>query len=358
MQGTDSMRGQTGLYQTIREKLKEQECSLFTVLEGEHIGEKLLWCKEEAVWQSAPDGFLSDKKEMIADTNGSGIIETEGTRIFCERFSTKSRLVICGGGHVSIAVAGLGKKLGFEVTVLEDRPTFANNARRAGADEVICDNFADSMEKIKGSPETYFIIVTRGHRYDTLCLKSALGKPNAYIGMMGSRKRVALVKEKLRNDGIRRDTLEEVHTPIGLDIGAETPEEIAVAIMAEIIGVKNKKQRSFGYPEELLQVLIDTEVRREPSVLAVIVSKQGSAPRKIGTKMLVFRDGRILGTIGGGCTESDVIRKAQLMLDGISEERQIIKLDMTGTDAAEEGMVCGGVVEVYLEKRDEIWRRS
>ena len=96
------------------------------------------------------------------------------------------------------------------------------------------------------------MIVTRGHRYDTICLESVLAKKYAYVGMMGSRRRTAIVKDQLAQKGISREVLEGVHTPIGLKIGAQTPEEIAVSVMAEIIQVKNSHQKSGGYSEELL----------------------------------------------------------------------------------------------------------
>lgn len=88
-------------------------------------------------------------------------------------------LVICGGGHVSIPMITIGKILGFYVSVLEDRPLFANHARRAGADQVICDTFYEALQQIEGSADTYFVVVTRGHRYDTECLRSILKKENA-----------------------------------------------------------------------------------------------------------------------------------------------------------------------------------
>ena len=101
--------------------------------------------------------------------------------------------------------------------------------------------------KDPGRSDSWFVIVTRGHRYDRICLEQILHKTSAYVGMMGSRRRMAIVKEQLEESGIARETLDEVHTPIGLKIGAETPEEIAVSVMAEIIQVKNSRQKGGGY---------------------------------------------------------------------------------------------------------------
>lgn len=336
-----------GLYEMIDRGIQEKECMLCTVLEGGSQGEKMLFCGNERVWSSAPSGLLSSMEDELLKLPGSGMMKAGESRIFCERFGGKNQLVICGAGHVSIPVIEIGKKIGFHVTVLEDRPLFADHARAAGADEVICDNFERGLDKIEGSTGTYFVIVTRGHRYDTLCLERAVMKTNAYVGMMGSHRRVAMVKEQLAEKGIGWELLEQVHTPIGLSIGAQTPEEIAVSIMAEIIQVKNGARRSAGYAGEILDALLED---KGPSVLAVIVSRKGSAPREAGTKMLIYRDGRTVGTIGGGCMESEVIQKARLMLSGSAPERQLVRLDMTGQTAEDEGMVCGGVVEVYLER--------
>ena len=241
----------------------------------------------------------------------------------------------------------IGKMIGFSVTVLEDRPKFADNARAAGADQVLCEPFGDGLGRIPGDEDSWFVIVTRGHRYDTECLESILKKRHAYVGMMGSRRRVAIVKDQLAKNGVSRELLDSVHTPIGLKIGAETPEEIAVSVMAEIIQVKSSRGSSGGYSEEILNGLVSEDGRKK--TVATIISRKGSAPRGIGTRMLIYEDGMTVDTIGGGCIESEIIQKALLMMRSGSPEFQLCRVDLT-TDAAEdEGMVCGGVVEVMLE---------
>ncbi len=334
-------------YTQLVKALKDGEGDIWTetVLDGEHAGEKHLL-------PTCPESFSR---------------EGTGTRTFCERVGRLPRLIICGGGHVSMPIIRIGKMLGFTVTVLEDRPKFADNARAAGADTVICDTFGKGLAQIKGDSDTWFVIVTRGHRYDTECLEAVLKKPHAYAGMMGSRRRVAIVKEQLAEKGVDREQLNGVHTPIGLKIGAETPEEIAVSVMAEIIQVKNRREQGSGYSKELLLALTgETEPaaetgnaagKTEPAggkaaqkrVLATIISRKGSAPRGVGTKMLVFEDGSTVDTIGGGCVESEIIRKALLMMRTKAPKFQICAVDMTMDAAEDEGMVCGGVVEVMLE---------
>lgn len=306
-----------------------------TVLAGEHAGEKRLSC-------GAGAGAEGEQKvKALHDTESQ-------TRIYRERIGRTPKMIICGAGHVSMPIIRMGKMLGFMVTVIEDRPKFADHARAAGADQVLCEPFADGLSKIRGDSDSWFIIVTRGHRYDAECLEAILRKPYAYVGMMGSLRRVAIVKDQLEAKGVCRETLDGVHTPIGLKIGAETPEEIAVSVMAEIIQVKNAGSAKGGYSPELLDAVLDSDDSRE-KVLATIISRKGSAPRSVGTKMLIRADGTTVDTIGGGCIESEVIQKALLMMRA-EEGFRLCTVDMTADAAEDEGMVCGGVVEVMLEK--------
>lgn len=330
---------QKNFYIRLSEALNSADGDIWaeTVLRGEHAGEKYLICKAEG--ESAPGG--AEETAVPAGDKGN-------SQIFRERIGRMPRLIICGGGHVSMPIIRMGKMLGFMVTVLEDRPKFADNARAAGADTVICEPFEKGLAGIRGDSDSWFVIVTRGHRYDTLCLENILGKTHAYAGMMGSRRRVAIVKEQLAARGISRELLESVHTPIGLKIGAETPEEIAVSILAEIIQVKHSREKCGGYPSGLLSAILADDGRQK--VLATIISRKGSAPRGTGTKMLIFEDGETVDTIGGGCVESEIIQKALLMMRAGGPDFQICEADLTMDAAEDEGMVCGGVVEVMLER--------
>ena len=323
---------------------------VLTVLDGENIGEKVLTSDGSILWESQEHGFFRGFQDEIKALDDSGVIRLGGHEVFCDVLGNEKQIVICGGGHVSIPVITLGVMMGCEVTVLEDRPLFADNARRAGATKVICAPFEEGLEQVKGNADTYFVIVTRGHRYDQICLEKIARKEHAYIGMIGSRRRTTLVKQILAEKGIDKNVLDSVYTPIGLDIGAETPVEIAVAIMAEIIEVKNKKKRTCGYTKEIMQAVLNPESGSESKVMATIVKRKGSAPQGVGIKMLVLRSGTCIGTIGGGCMEANIMQIALLMASGNGPEAVICKGDMTGADAEEEGMVCGGVVSVLLER--------
>ena len=313
-----------------------------TVLEGEHAGEKQLLINPEKDEMKSYESILGNH------------------RIFRERIGRTPKLIICGAGHVSMPIIRMGKMLGFVVTVIEDRPKFADNARAAGADQVFCLPFQEGLADIPGDSDSWFVIVTRGHRYDTECLESILQKRYTYVGMMGSRRRTAIVKDQLEAKGISREVLDAVHTPIGLKIGAETPEEIAVSVMAEIIQVKNARSeegggKAGGYSDEMLACILGTgsngvNVRKQNKILATIISRKGSAPRGTGTKMLILEDGTTIDTIGGGCIESEIIQKALLMMRTGKPDFQICTVDMTADQAEDEGMVCGGIVEVMLER--------
>lgn len=319
-----------------------------TVIEGEAFGEKAFVSGGHIEWTEGETKFFQSHEKEISKIQENGIFEIGGVKVFCEILGRQKKMVICGGGHVSIAIIYLAKMTGFHITVLEDRPKFADNARRAEADEVICDTFEQGLAQIPGDPDTFFIIVTRGHVYDQICLEQIVKKPHAYIGMMGSRRRVAQVKRTALERGADPEVIENLHSPIGLNIGAETPEEIAVSVLGEIIEVKNKENRSSIYSEEILDEILYGEHGKK--VLATIIARQGSAPRSVGTKMLVLPDGRCIDTIGGGCVEANIVSKALLILRECTKAPQIVHVDMTGADAEEEGMVCGGKVKVLLEE--------
>lgn len=338
------------LYKIINENLQQKSNLLATVLEGEVAGTRYFWVDGELLGYTGTGEVNEELKTQITETPQIGIYEIEGQKFFIEHLKRQAHLVICGGGHVSQQVIELAGKVGFHVTVLEDRPYFADRAREAGADLVLCDAFEKSLQGIAGTPDTYFLVVTRGHRFDRACLEQILKKPYAYVGMMASRGRSALLKKQMAGDGFDRKALDEMHTPVGLSIHAETPEEIAVSIVAELIQIKNQTKKTAGYDSLLMEYLTGVKEPGQPKVLATIIARRGSAPRSIGTKMLVLGDGRIIGTIGGGCMESEVQHQCLRLLREENEKSRIVCADMTVSQAEDEGMVCGGTIDVFLEK--------
>lgn len=335
------------LFEKIVDLEHREKLILLTVTEGENRGEKALFEDERLLWESCKGGFFSKIKDDFSWRTSTGKMIIDGRSVFCDCLGREKQLVICGAGHVSAAIISMGRMLRFTVTVLEDRPYFADHARKLGADHVICDSFENGLKEIQGDEDTYFVIVTRGHRYDQICLEQIFEKKYAYVGMMGSRKRVAALKENILEKGFSREKVGELHSPIGLAIRAETPEEIAVSVMAEIIEVKNKTGREESISSEMLKVLSEKE--KQDKILATIVGRRGSAPRKVGTKMIIFSDGKTMGTIGGGCVEAEVISHALMMIRTGDRNTQIYSVDMTNESAEEEGMVCGGTIDVMLE---------
>ena len=341
-------------YDVISELNINLENRMFTVCEGVHAGEKMIVSAGETVWMSDDDGFFSLHASEALTAEDGTLTEIGGERVFAELLGNEKKMVICGAGHVSMPVIRIAKMMGFRVTAIDDRMQFVQNALDNGADEAVCSGFEEALSSIPGDPDTFFIIVTRGHLSDSECLLSIVKKPYAYIGMIGSRRKVGMVKQLLTDKGIAQEVIDSVHTPIGLDIGAETPEEIAVAIMAEIIEVKNKTRKSTGIPADIMKALLSDE--RWPAVLATIISKKGSSPRTAGTRMLVEEGGAITGTIGGGCAEATIITYASEVLRNLGDKEKhetegpvIMYVDMTGKDVAESGMICGGAIEVLLE---------
>lgn len=341
-------------YDVISELNINLENRLFTVCDGAHAGEKMIVSGGEPVWLSDENGFFSVHASDAVSLEDGTLKVIDGERVFAELLGNEKKMVICGAGHVSMPVIDIAKMMGFRVTAIDDRQQFVQNALDHGADEGICSGFEEALAGIPGDPDTFFIIVTRGHMSDSECLLNIVNKPHAYVGMIGSRRKVGLVKQMLADNGIPQDVIESVHTPIGLDIGAETPEEIAVAILAEIIEVKNRTRKGAGIPADIMKALLSEE--RGTAILATIVSKQGSSPRAAGTRMLVEEGGAITGTIGGGCAEATVMIYANEVLESLKGKEKheavspvIMHVDMTGKDVAESGMICGGAIEVLLE---------
>ena len=217
----------------------EQDYLLATVLEGEQQGRALLLRGGMPVFGGS--SLLAAHLPALQACTATGVLSVGGVPVFAERFGAGPRLVVCGGGHVAAAVVQIAKLLDLPVIALEDRREYADALRAAGADCVRCGPFAEELAKISGGAETYFIVVTRAHAYDLDCLKAILQKPAAYVGMMGSRGRAGLVRRQLLEAGADPARVEQLHAPIGLAIGAETPEEIAVSIAAELIAVRAGK---------------------------------------------------------------------------------------------------------------------
>ncbi len=249
-------------------------------------------------------------------------------------FSSQPKLMIFGAGHVALQLLKLAKFLDFYTIVLDDREEFANPERLPEADEVHCCDFQKAEAYLPEGDQHYYVVVTRGHTGDEVCVKKVLARSYAYLGMIGSRKKVKATFESLEAQGFSKETVEGIHAPIGLPIGARTPEEIAVSIAAELIQIKNQGTVS-TMTKELLEA-------KENGVLCIITKKNGSSPRGVGSMMLVCED-KVIGSIGGGAMEHEVIRTAP-------EIREITVMDfsLSNEESANLGMICGGSNQVLF----------
>ncbi len=182
---------------------------------------------------------LAQARASLADPrHRDGLVSLEeGVEAYVEVRRPVLDLVIVGAGHIARPMARIGADLGYRVWVLDDRPDFATRERFPDAHRVLRADFSDPFRDVPLGATTHVLLVTRGHRYDYDCLVRALrvDPPPAYIGMIGSRRRVRATFLQLLQDGIGRDRLGAIHAPVGLDIGAETPEEIAVSVAAELV---------------------------------------------------------------------------------------------------------------------------
>ena len=293
-------------------------------------------------------GKVSFVKLEVTDKDGR-------TRIIKRRFLPPQRLILLGGGHISKAVCELAVNVEYDVVVVDDRPSFANKINFPKAIQVICDLFPKAIESLQITPYDYVAVVTRGHKNDVDCLRTIMqGNMPYYLGLIGSKRRVSGVFDLLEEEGIDRNKLDDIHTPIGLSIGAITPEEIAVSIVAEMIACRRADKTVYSRDEYLVQENTDMELleylanNNESKAVAIVIETKGSTPVKSGAIMAVNNIGQIKGTIGGGCSEHAVMRDALEVIEtGISK---IIDVDMTNDVAAMEGMVCGGTMQVYIFK--------
>ena len=164
--------------------------------------------------------------------------------ILVEPISAQPTLYIFGAGHISFSISKIAKMAGLKVVVIDNRAEFANIKRFPEADEIVAEDFSEVFSKLKINRSSYIVIVTRGHKLDEEVLEWAVRSEANYVGMIGSRKKKKAVFSNLQSKGISKELLESVHAPIGLDIHAETPEEIAVSIIAEIIKVRREREHT------------------------------------------------------------------------------------------------------------------
>jgi xanthine dehydrogenase accessory factor len=210
-------------------------------------------CVEAEVWQAAREVIANEKPcSLTFDLNqdpkyDTGLVCGGTLEIFIEPVLPVPLLYIFGAGHVSLELFKAAKNAGFDVIVADDRAVYANAERFPGARQVIARDFNESMAELSPGESAYIVIATRGHRDDMRILRWAVQTPARYIGMVGSRRKAITVMRELVAEGLKPELFDRVHSPVGLDIGAVTPEEIAVSIVAELIGVRRHAERALPH---------------------------------------------------------------------------------------------------------------
>lgn len=289
----------------------------------------------------------------IDEGNTASLVLTIDEEQYTRKFRPRERLILLGGGHIALPLCTIASMLGFSVIVVDDRPMFANHPRFPEAAQVICEEFPKAIAQLGIRAGDYVVVITRGHRYDADCLREILaGTMPYYLGMIGSRRRTVALLDLLEQEGFSREKLDKICTPIGIPIGALTTKEIAVSIVAELIQHRRRdtNRRSHAtllinedIDRELLQFIVEDEI---PKALLLVYETSGSTPVKSGSYMVVDQMFRQKGTIGGGCSESAVLRDAYHLIG--TGEQKIVTINMSNDVAAEEGMVCGGQMKVLL----------
>ena len=310
-----------------------------------HAGEKYLLTKALALEVDSLEkvNLKADQPDLIENASEDGL------KAFYEVFYDAPRLVLCGAGHVASCVSDLAAKLGFRVTVIDDRADFITKERFPLAERrILCETFDDAFwNEIPDSANTFFVLASRSHETDACAAFHVMRRRGIYVGMLGSRKKAAHVKEYLRLAGIGEEKLALLHCPIGLPLGGRNPMEVALSIMAEIV------QERYSHPFAVLdpEILEYLEEHAETgTVMATILETSGSTPRPVGSKMLVKMDGTIFGSIGGGITEYAAIKEATESMAFESGKIFLREYDLSADRDGEKGMAGGGRIRVLFER--------
>lgn len=229
------VRGSIPSYESAKLLVREDGSMLGTVGGG---------CVEAEVWTAAREVIETEKPRHLTFSLGqdaaydNGLICGGQLNIFVEPVVPQPRAFIFGGGHVSKSISKIANLAGFSTIVVDDREAFANRERFPEAEETFAEEYEAVFPKLAVTSTSYLVIVTRGHRDDMRVLRWAVNTPARYIAMIGSKRKTISVVHELEKEGIPREAFEKVFAPMGLEIGAETPEEIAISVVAEMIALR------------------------------------------------------------------------------------------------------------------------
>jgi xanthine dehydrogenase accessory factor len=238
-------------------------------------------CVEAEVWQAAREVMESERPRTLTfDLNNdpkydTGLVCGGTLEVFLEPILPPAELYIFGAGHVGASLYQIAQILGFDVTMVDDREAYANRERFPHAHQIIAEDFEKAFAQLSPSESSHIVIVTRGHREDMRVLRWAVQTPAGYVGMIGSKRKTIKIFEELQKEGVPAKLFDRVHAPIGLDIGAITPEEIAISIAAELIAKRRNVERDLPHMSwfQRRQSVTDSDQR-------TLTAETQSTPRK------------------------------------------------------------------------------
>ena len=231
------VRGSIPSYQTAKLLVREDGSIAGTIGGG---------CVEAEVWTAAREAMATGQPRRLTFSLGENAADDNGLicggqlEVFVEPITPQPRAFLFGGGHISQALARIAGLAGFSTVVVDDRAAFANPERFPDADETIVAEYEEVFPCLIVNDRSFILIVTRGHRHDMRVLRWAVTTPARYVAMIGSRRKVLSVVRELEKEGLPAEAFERLHAPMGLEIGAVTPEEIAVSVVAEMIAVRRQ----------------------------------------------------------------------------------------------------------------------
>lgn len=290
--------------------------------------------------------------------------KTGEIEVMIEPLSPPPTLVIFGSGHIAECLASMAKLLTYRVIVVDDRSEYANQHKFSQADQILCGPFEETLSKLPLHSGSYAVIVTRGHRTDAVCLSQLLTKPIPYIGMVGSKRKIRFIFKLLEEQGLNPSRCRNLYAPVGLDLHSETPQEIAFSILAELqqlrCGGTAKPLSSLEHADKV-HPHDDRRMRQDLELFAVmaqaredgrsfasitIIHSSGHVPRGVGCRAILWEDGSIHGTIGGGRRESEIMQLAQECLRKGEGQRKEVHFSGSYNDFQP---VCGGRYTFFIQ---------
>lgn len=239
-----NVRGSIPSFETAKMLVRDDGSILGTIGGG---------CVEAEVWQAAREVIEQEKPRTLTfnlnqnPKYDTGLVCGGTLEIFVEPILPTSVLYVFGAGHVAHNLYKVARIAGFDVVIADDRESYANRERFPEAREIYSTEFEETFKQVDPTESSFIVIVTRGHRDDMRVLRWAVDTPARYIGMIGSKRKVITIYKELQNEGVAAEKFDHVHAPVGLDIDAVTPEEIAVAVVAEMIAVRRHAEATLPH---------------------------------------------------------------------------------------------------------------